>query len=131
MESVGQLDEDDPDILGHRQRHLLEIFSLPFCMGAEFDLGQLADTVYEVRDGVPELGVDGGLVDAGILDDIVQHRRHQALVVHVHLGENGRHGQRVCYIGLATAPKLPVMGLLGEEVGALDLVALVRAKVGL
>ena len=80
---------------------------------------------------LPNWLADGRLVDTGVFDDIVQHGGHQALMVHVHVGQDAGHGQWVGDVGLATAAELAVVGLLGEVVGALDLVGLIRAQVGL
>ena len=65
--------------------------------------------------------------NARIFDDIVQQGSHQALVVHVHVGKNGRDGQRMRNISLTGTPGLAFMGCLGEIVGFLDLLYLVFA----
>ena len=75
------------------------------------------------------MGAYNGLFDAGIFDHIVQHGGHQALVIHVHVGQNPCDRQRMGNIGLTTAPQLPKVGLLGEVVGAFYLVGLFGAKI--
>ena len=129
MQAVCQLDQNNPDVAGHRQRHLLEVLRLFFLQGFEFHLGQFADAVYKFRHRGAELFADGALGDAGVLDDIVQHGSHQALMVHVHIGENAGHGQRVCYVVFTTAPTLAEMGLLGKVVGALYVVGLLGVEI--
>ena len=100
VQAVRQLDQDHADVLGHGQGHLLEVLGLGLGLGAELDLGQLADAVDQLGHGVAELGADGAFVDAGVLDDVVQHGRHQALMVHVHVGEDAGDRQRVGDVGL-------------------------------
>ena len=67
---------------------------------------------------------------ASAFDHIVQHGRHQALMVHVHVGEDAGHGQRVGHVGLAAAAALPIVGLFGVEIGATNQVDLFGAQVG-
>ena len=92
-------------------------------------MGQFADPVHQFRHRRPELVADGVLVDAGVLDDVVQHGGHQALVIHVHVGEDAGDGEGVGDVGLAAAPDLAEMGLLGEIVGATHLLRLVGVQV--
>ena len=130
VQAVGQLDQDHADIAGHGHGHLLEVFGLRLGLGLEVHLGQLADPIDQFGHGLAKLLAEGFLGDAGVFDHIVQHGRHQALMVHVHVGEDAGHGQRVGYVGLATAAALPIVGLFGVEIGAPDQVDLFGAKVG-
>ena len=126
VEAVGQLDDDDADVLGHRQHHLLEVLGLGDGLVLEGDLGQLRDAIHQQGDGFAELACQCLEGHAGVFDDIVQHGGHQALMVHVHIGENVRHRQRVGDVRLAGAPPLAVVCLLSVVKGAFDLLDLVR-----
>ena len=55
VQPVGQLDEDDPDVLGHGDDHLADVLRLLLLDAAEGHLRQLGDTVDEQRDLVAEL----------------------------------------------------------------------------
>ncbi|EWG98915.1 hypothetical protein Q427_27910 [Halomonas sp. BC04] len=55
VQAVGELDDDDPDISGHRQHHLLEVFGLGDRLVLEGDLGQLGDTIDQFRHRLAEL----------------------------------------------------------------------------
>jgi hypothetical protein len=54
VKPIGQLHHDHPNVLGHCQKHLAEVFRLRFDLGAEHDLGQLADPIDEFRHLTPE-----------------------------------------------------------------------------
>jgi hypothetical protein len=130
VQAVGQLHQDDADVLGHGQGHLLEVLGLHFRVAAEGDLVELADAVDHLRNGIAELAFDGGLADAGVLDDVVQHGCHQTLRVHVHFGEDAGNGQGVCDVGVTTAPELAIVGLFRVVVGTADKIDLLPLQVG-
>jgi len=92
-------------------------------------MGEFADAINEFSDFFAKLRADVFLIDAGIFDDVVQKRRHQALRVHVHARKNAGHRQRVRDVRLPTAACLAVMGLLGVIVGAADLLRLIQRQV--
>ncbi len=46
MQSIGQLNQNDPYIFGHSQDHLANILCLSFFLGIEGDLTDLGHTVY-------------------------------------------------------------------------------------
>ena len=56
VEPVGELDQDDPDVLGHRDDHLPVVLGLGVLAALELDPRQLRDALDEVRDLVAELG---------------------------------------------------------------------------
>jgi len=130
VQAVGELDQDHADVAGHGHGHLLEVFGLGLGFGLEVHLGQLADPVDQLGHGLAELGDQSFLGNAGVLDDIMQHRGHQALMVHVHVGEDVGYREGVGDVGFTAAPTLAVMGLFGIEIGAANQVDLVRAEVG-
>jgi hypothetical protein len=59
----------------------------------------------------------------------MQHGCDQALVVHVHVGEDASDSKGVAYIRIATVSLLPIMRLLGKEVGAIYVVGLLGVEV--
>ena len=130
VQTIGQLDQDHADVAGHGHGHLLEVFRLRLGLGFEVHLGQFADPVDQLGHGFAKLGVQCFLGDAGVFDHVMQHRSHQALMVHVHVCQDARHSQRVGDVGFAAAAALAVVGLFGVEVGAADQVNLVVVEVG-
>ena len=50
VKPVGQFDDDDADIVDHREQHLAIALSLPVFRGGEVDLAEFGDAVDAVRD---------------------------------------------------------------------------------
>jgi len=130
VQAVGQLDQDHANVAGHGHGHLLEVFRLGFGLGFEVHLGQFADPIHQFGHGFAELRAERFLGDAGVFDDVMQHRGHQALMVHVHVGKNVRYREWVRDVRLAAATALTVMGLFGVEIRSAAQVDLVRAEIG-
>ncbi|MNI90673.1 hypothetical protein D3C73_1482250 [compost metagenome] len=60
----------------------------------------------------------------------MQHGRHQALMVHMHVGKNIGYGKRMRDVRLTATAALAVVGLFGVEIRSADQVDLVIAEVG-
>ena len=122
MQAVCQLYQDHPDVLGHGQGHFLEVLGLGFGPGAELDLGQLGYAIYQFGDVFPELLAQSIFRDTGIFDNVVQHGRHQALMVQPQVGKDAGYCQRVGDVAVAAFAHLPFMGLFGVIVGPSHLI---------
>ncbi len=72
VQPVGQLDEQDPWVLGHGDEHLAHGRGLLGLLGVEADPLQLGDAVDDGRHRRAEVGLEVGEVDAGVLDRVVQ-----------------------------------------------------------
>jgi len=129
VQAVGEFDQDHANVARHGHGHFLEVFGLGFGLGLEVHLGQFADPVDQFGHGFTKLRLRF-FGDTGVFDHIMQHRGHQALMVHVHVGKNIRHRKRVRDVRLAAATALTVMGLFGVEIRSADQVDLVIAEVG-
>ena len=81
VEAVGELDEDDAHVLGHRDDHLPVVLGLRLLAGLELDARQLRDAVDERGDLVAELLAQRVELDAGVLDDVVEERGGDGLLV--------------------------------------------------
>ncbi len=75
VHAVGELDQDDPDVLGHRQDHLAVRLGLRLLPRPELDARELRHPVDEQGDLLAELGRDVVAARAGVLEDVVQERR--------------------------------------------------------
>ncbi len=84
VQTVSELDQYHAQVIGHGQGHLLKVFGLFFGVGFKFDLGQLGYAVHQIRHRIAKLAGDCFFTDAGIFNHVVQHGRHQALMIHVH-----------------------------------------------
>ena len=120
VEPIGELDEQDADVLGHRHEHLAHARGLLGLLGVEVHPVELGDTVDDRRDLGPELGGDALDDDAGVLDRVVQQRRGQRDVVEAQVGQDERHRQRVLDVGVARLAHLALVGLASYRMGLGD-----------
>ncbi|RMS61260.1 hypothetical protein ALP63_05250 [Pseudomonas syringae pv. aceris] len=130
VQAVGELDQNDANVARHGHGHFLEVFRLGFGLGLEIHLGQFADPIDQFRDGLAKLGAERFLGNPGVFDDVMQHRSHQALMVHVHVGKNVRHRKGMGDVGFTAATALAIVGLFGVEIRSADQIDLVLAEVG-
>jgi hypothetical protein len=74
VQAVGELDEDDADVLRHGDDHLAIVLDLRLLAARELDPRQFRDPLDEACDLIAELGPH--LVDDGarVLDDVVEER---------------------------------------------------------
>ena len=115
VEAVGELDQDHADVLRHRDDQLPVVLGLCVLAALEVDPGQLRDALDEVGDLVAELVLDLlGLV-LGVLDDVVEERSRDRLLVEMELGEDFRDTERVVDELLARAALLPIVGACRER----------------
>ena len=123
VQPIGQLDQDDPDVRGHRDHHLAVVLGLRLVARLEGDPGQLRDAVDEAGDLLAEVVLH--LLQRGrrVLDGVVQQRGAQRLGVEpqarAHLGH--AHGM-VDEVLAGLAPLVRVV-LAGEREGLADGVA--------
>ena len=120
VQAVGELDQDDADVLRHRQQHLAKIVGLRVFARLELDLVELGDAVHHVGDGLAERGFDLGLGDVGILHDIVEERCGEPLRVEPPLRKDAGYRQRMRNVRFAGLAELALMGVLGKGERALD-----------
>ena len=115
VQAVGELDEDDPNVLRHRHDHLPVVLRLRLLAALELHARQLRDAVDERGDLVAELVAHGGEVGVRVLDDVVQERRRDRLLVETESGADDCHADRMHDERLAGAPLLSLVRLRGER----------------
>lgn len=116
MRAVGQLDEDNADVMGHGHDHLAEVLGLRFFAVAELQLVQLGDTIYQFGHGRAKATVEIVFGDIGIFDDIVEEGSHQGFVIEAHFGQDTGNGYRVDDVRFATGASLPFVGITRNEI---------------
>ena len=118
VQAVRELDQDDAHVLRHRDDHLPVVLGLGLLPALERDPGQLRDTFDELADLGAELRADLLEIGSRVLDDVVQERRSDRLLVEMELGADPRDTERVVDELLARAADLPVVRTLrdGERV---------------
>ena len=101
VDAVGQLDQDDADVLHHGQQHFAEALRLAVFGGVEIELAQLGDAIHAARHFFAELLahlVDG---DAGVFHHVVQQAGLHGDDIHAHVRQDVGHHERVDHVGLA------------------------------
>jgi hypothetical protein len=116
VEPIGELDEEDPDVAGHRHDHLPDILCLRQLTAPELQLVQLRQAVDDPGDLVAELLLDVPEADIRVLDRVVQERRGEGRGVEPEIREDRGHGDGVLDVGLAREAVLALVRILGEPV---------------
>ena len=120
VQAVGELDQDDPDVVGHRDHHLAVVLGLAVVAALEGDAGQLRHAVDELADLLAELLAHLVERRARVLDRVVQQRRAERGRVEPHAGADLGHADRVDDEVLAARPALVRVALAGEDERPLD-----------
>ena len=121
VEPVGELDDHDPDVLGHGHEHLPDVLGLLLLhRPRRAELAQLRDPVDEPRDRTAESLLDLGDREVGVLRNVVEERRRQRLGVHLQGRQVVGHRDRVGDVLLARAADLALVGGNGRVVRAPD-----------
>ena len=117
MEAIGQLDQDDADVIDHRQKHLAEVLGLPFLARREPNGADLGHPFHDMGDlGAEELAdaVDGG---QRVFDDVVQQAGGDGHRVELHVRQKVRNCQRMNKIRLTRVADLAPVLERREHVG--------------
>ena len=121
VQPVGDLDEDDTDILAHGKEHLPEVLHLLLLHGAVCHPGQLGNAVHDVRHRGAEALGDVLVGAVGVLDAVVEQGGYDRLAVQAHLRHDLGHLQGVGDIGGAVPAQLGAVVLPGIFIGGPDL----------
>jgi hypothetical protein len=120
VQPVGQLDEDDADIIGHGEEHLAEVFRLALLFGLEVNFTDLGDAVYQVGNLFAEHPGKLFQCGQGIFNGIVQQTGNHRRDIELQVGKNGRNLHRVHQIRLTGEPCLSLMHLGAVDIGLAD-----------
>jgi hypothetical protein len=80
VQPVRELDQQDPDVAGHRDDHLADVLGLLVLAAAERQRVELGEAVHDARDLAAELVVELRDAHVGVLDGVVQERRLRVVV---------------------------------------------------
>ena len=130
VEAVGELDQDHAHVLRHRHDHLAVVLGLRLLAALELDPRQLRDALDELRDLVAELRAHLLDVDVGVLDDVVQQRGRDRLLVEAELGADLRRAPRVVDEVLARAALLALVRVAAKANARCEQVAVDVRVVG-
>ena len=109
VQAIGQLHQDDPDVVHHRQQHLAEILGLPLLARRERNGAELGHPFDHVRDVGPEQLLDALDRRLGILDDVVQQTRGDRDDVELHVREQIGDLEGMDQVGLSGVADLPLV----------------------
>ncbi len=126
VQTIGELHQDDADVIHHRQQHLAEVFRLPLFAGRERNCADFGDAFDDVGDFLAEQlfnALGGG---ERILDDVVEQPGRHGRHIELHFGKKVRDFERMNQIRLTRMADLPLMLECREYVGAAE-----QLKVGL
>ena len=90
MQAVGQLDQDDADILGHGHEHFAQVLKLLLLLGIT-QHAQAGDAVHQLGDRRAELVLDLLIAELGVLNAVVQQRGADRIRVQPHLDHDLGH----------------------------------------
>jgi hypothetical protein len=82
---IRKFDEDHPDILGHDEEHLAQIFRLVVLEGTKGELAELRDSINEGEHLCPKFLFQRRRAEGCVLKDIMQKRRHERISVELHV----------------------------------------------
>jgi hypothetical protein len=120
VEPIDELDQEDANVLGHRDQHLPEALGLALPGGGEFDSRDLGQPLHEEADLLTEEAIDLVETGEGVLHGVVEQSRDDGHVIEAHVHEDPRHFERMDQIGLPGVPHLAVVDLRGVDVCALE-----------
>ncbi len=130
VEAVGELDKNDPDVVGHGQQHLAEVLGLTLLFGLEVnlsDLGDAVDQVCHLDAEHPLQFLPGG---EGILDGVMEQPGHHRWHVELQVSQYARHLHGVNEIGLSRETRLSLVDLGAVDIGLADQVQVGHRIVG-
>jgi hypothetical protein len=120
VEPVGQLDEEDADVLAHRQEELAQVFRCALVLGHRLDLGELGHAIDQPGDIGAEQPLN--LLDSGerVLDRIVKQRGDDGFLIELELGHQPGNLDRVAEVGIAAGALLGAVLLYGVDIGTVE-----------
>jgi hypothetical protein len=118
VQAVGELDDEDTDVLAHRHDHLAHGLGLRAV--AVLELVELRNPIDEHGDLVAEVVPHHVERVLGVLDGVMEQRRGDRLRADAEIGEDLRHRNRVGNVRLAALALLPRVRALRRAVGPLD-----------
>src|SRR3989344_4985224 len=129
VETIGELDDHDADILRHREEHLAQVFEIEFFLGtAQLDFAELGDAIDEQGDFRAEAFFDFRERDFGVFGDIVEDAGRERLRIHPYVREDLGDGEAVDDIVFAGLAFLSVVRLLRELVSSRDELLVIARK---
>ena len=129
MQAIRQFDQNNPNILRHRQQHFAKVFGFGVLFGIKLDLINFANAIDQSGDIFTETKLQVFFCGRGIFNNIVEECRNNAAAVQAHLRENRGHGHRMKNIGFTTATALTLMDLSAKKIGRVNSAGVLVAQI--
>ena len=131
VQPVSKLDDDDADVVAHREEHSPKILRLLIFAALEVELVELGHALDEHYDRVSELLIEFLFGDGRVLDYVMQKRGYDRIRVKPEIDENLGDGYRVNDIIVARLTLLTLVRALSEVVRPGYAVVVLFAESGL
>ena len=116
VQAVGELDEDDANVLRHGDQHFAQILHLLLFLGV-VQASQTCDTVDKIGNRGAELLLNLIILEVGVLHAVVQQAGTDRVGIQSHLNDNFRDRNRMNDIGIAVFALLSLVRRSGTFVG--------------
>src|SRR5580658_4554684 len=113
VQAIGQLHDDDADIVHHGQQHFTEAFGLAFLGVEDIEFAELGDAIDAAGDFVAETLADFVGGHAGVFDKVVQQSGFDGDQIHAHAGQDMGDHEGMHHVGLAGLAQLAFVQLGG------------------
>lgn len=120
VQSVGELDDDDADILRHGDEHLAIAFKLSLFFGMALDLVELGDAFNKKGDFLVEFALEIEAGAVGVFDDVVQKPGGDGVVIEPEIGQDDGDVYWVDDVRFTGFAILAFVHFAGKFVGFLD-----------
>ncbi len=120
VQAVCQFDEQNAQVLAHRQQELAQVFRCALALAHRFDFGELGHAIDQPRDIGAEQAFDIGNRGQCIFNRIVQQRGDDRVLIELELGHQARHFYGMREIGIAAGALLGAVLLDGKHIGAVQ-----------
>jgi len=120
VQSVGQLDQQNADILGHGHQHFAEVLRLPRTRRAEFHLRDFREPLDQKSHLCAKQRLQFLRRGQRVFHGVVQQARRNGHLVEPHFGQHAGHLERVHQVGLSREPLLSLVHLGGIHIGPLQ-----------
>jgi hypothetical protein len=118
VEAIGQLDENDTDIVHHGQQHLADVFGLTRFGRHHVQAADFRHAFDKASDFFAEAFGDAGDGILGVFDGVMKNRGGERGGVEAHVGENVGDFEEMREVGLPGTAKLVVVAFGSDFVGA-------------
>jgi hypothetical protein len=117
VKTVGELDEDDADVIGHGHEHLAKVLGLGLLSILKLDAIKLGETGHQRGDHGAKPLRNLLKADAAVFHGVMQKGCHEGLCIEPPAAADLCNGKGVGDVGLARLATLPKVGLIREPKG--------------